>query len=109
MSTTHDGDGVDAAAGAIRLANEFTTVEVRKVATRNGERLEICSRKLGFVVRLDPLELEALTWQEPLTFSRMLETPYGPEDDTAARPLTDLMVLEASRPDSWRDGSTRAP
>jgi hypothetical protein len=86
----------------LRVSNEFTAVEVRKVATRNGELLEIRSRKLGFVVRLDPLELEALTWQEPLTFSRLLETPYGPEDDTAARPLTDLMVLEASRPDSWR-------
>lgn len=82
-----------------RISNEFTSVEVRKIATRNGELLEIRSLKLGFIVRLDPLELEALTWQEPLTFSRLLQTPYGPEENTAARPLTDLMVTEASRPD----------
>lgn len=104
---TPDGtlEGDDAVSGPLRVTNEFTSVEVRKVATRNGELLEINSRKLGFVVRLDPLELESLTWQEPVTFSRLLETPYGPEEDTDARPLTDLMVFEASRPDSWRQSA----
>lgn len=87
----------------VTIANEFTTVRVRKVFTRNGERLEVHSAKLGFTVHLDPLELESLTWQPASTFSELLETPYGPEDDLQdIRPLTDLMVLEASRPESWR-------
>lgn len=92
-----------------RISNEFTSVEVRKIATRNGELLEIRSLKLGFMVRLDPLELEALTWQDPLMFSRLLETPYGPEDDTTARPLTDLVVADASRPDCNPAGPDRPP
>lgn len=60
------------------IANEFAEVEVRKVKTRNGFRLEIRSPKLGYRVRLDALELEALSWQPVETFSRMLETPWGP-------------------------------
>lgn len=87
----------------ITIANEFTTIRVRKVYTRNGERLEVHSPKLGFTIHLDPLELECLTWQPPQTFSELLRSPYGPEDDVAdIRPLTDLLVLEASRPASWK-------
>jgi hypothetical protein len=87
----------------LTIANEFTTIRVRKVRTRNGERLEIRSPKLGFVTYLDPLELECLTWQPPETFSELLESPYGPEEDVEdIRPLSELMVLEAGRPDSWK-------
>jgi hypothetical protein len=64
----------------IQIANEFTTVQVRKVYTRNGERLEIESKKLGFVIRLDAMQLESLTWQQPELFSKLLETPLGPEN-----------------------------
>lgn len=60
------------------IVNEFAAVEVRKVKTRNGVRLEIRSPKLGYRVRLDALELEALSWQPVETFSRLLETPWGP-------------------------------
>jgi hypothetical protein len=76
--------------GWIRVANEFTTARVRKVLTRNGERLEIHSPKLGTTILLDPLELESLTWQTTETFSRMLEDPYGPED-VQPRALSELM------------------
>lgn len=75
--------------GWIQVVNEFTTVRVRKQFTRNGERLEIHSAKLGTTILLDPLELESLTWQTTQTFSRMLETPYGPEE-VDGRPLSDL-------------------
>jgi hypothetical protein len=51
---------------------------VRKVWTRNGERLEIVAPRLGKHIRLDPLELESLTWQTTETFSKFLETPFGP-------------------------------
>lgn len=62
----------------IEIHNEFTIVKVRKVQTRNGERLEIHSPKLGYRIHLDPLELESITWQPAETFSSFLETPYGP-------------------------------
>lgn len=70
----------------VSITNEFTSVRVRKVVTRNGERLRVTSAKLGFAIDIDPLELESLTWQTPDTFSRMLHSPYGPEDPVA-KPL----------------------
>jgi hypothetical protein len=65
----------------VELANEYAAVQVRKVHTRNGVRLEIVSPKLGRGIRLCPLELEALTWQTHETFSEFLRTPFGPEND----------------------------
>jgi hypothetical protein len=67
--------------GYLHLANEFAEVRVRKVHTRNGVRLEIMAPKLERKVLLCPLELEALSWQTPETFSKFLETPFGPEPD----------------------------
>lgn len=75
----------------LTVANEFTAVEVRTRRTRNGERLEIASPRLGRSILLDPLELEALTWATPETFAALLRTPYGPEDAPGARPLSDLL------------------
>ena len=70
---------------AIEVANEFAQVRVRRVETRNGSRLLIESPKSGQWVALCPLELEALTWQGPQTFSAMIGQPFGPligqEDD----------------------------
>jgi hypothetical protein len=62
----------------LEVGNEFAFVRVRKIWTRNGERLEITAPKLGYQIRLDPLELESLTWQTTETFSKFLETPFGP-------------------------------
>jgi hypothetical protein len=64
----------------VELANEYAAVQVRKVHTRNGVRLEILSPKLGRGIRLCPLELEALTWQDHEMFSELLRTPFGPEE-----------------------------
>ena len=64
----------------IEIGNEFTTVCVQKVDTRNGVRLEISSPRLGYRIQLDALALESLTWQTPETFSRFLETPFGPRE-----------------------------
>jgi hypothetical protein len=66
----------------VELANEYATVQVRKVHTRNGVRLEISSPRLGRGIRLCPLELESLTWQTHETFSEFLRTPFGPENDS---------------------------
>lgn len=66
---------------AVELANEYAAVIVRKVHTHNGVRLEIVAPRLGRGIRLCPLELETLTWQGHETFSKFLETPFGPEGD----------------------------
>lgn len=63
---------------AIEVANEFAQVRVLRVETRNGARLLIESPKSGQWVALCPLELEALTWQGPQTFSAMIGHPFGP-------------------------------
>lgn len=57
----------------IRIANEFTTVYVRKVLTRNGERLEIEAVKNGLKIHLDAMQLEALTLQKPELYSKLIE------------------------------------
>jgi hypothetical protein len=63
---------------AIELGNEFAQVRVCRVETRNGSRLLIESPKSGQWIVLCPLELEALTWQGPQTFSAMIGHPFGP-------------------------------
>jgi hypothetical protein len=75
------GDGATREDDALVLANEFAEVTVRKVNTRNGVRLEVVAPKLGRRIRLCPVELEALTWQTPETFSGWLATPFGPEPE----------------------------
>ena len=66
-------------ADEIRLANEFSEVVVERVPTRNGARLRISVPASGREVLLCPRELEALTWQGHEFFSRLLQTPNGPE------------------------------
>lgn len=61
----------------IPVANEFAQVVVSKVNTPNGERIEIESPKMENRIRLDPLELESLTWQDHDTFAEFLRTPFG--------------------------------
>ena len=69
---------VQAADREFELTNEFATVRVRRVYTRNGVRLEISSPRLGRSIQLDPLSLESLTWQPMETFSEFLRHPFGP-------------------------------
>lgn len=62
---------------AIIIANEFADVVVRRVATRNGMRLEIFSPRRGTRVRLDAVELDCLSYQPAETFSALLEERPG--------------------------------
>ena len=74
----HGGDGtVDA---EFTVVNEFTAVRVRKILTRNGQRLEITSLRLDHHIRLDALALEGLSWQNEETISAYLDQPFGPAD-----------------------------
>lgn len=61
----------------IMVGNEFTQVVIKKVYTRNGERLEITSPKLNSSIHLDPLALESLTWQDHEVFTGFLAKPFG--------------------------------
>jgi hypothetical protein len=65
---------VSADSEPIVIANEFVDVEVRRVHTRNGVRLEIYSPRRGTTIRLDAMVLDALTWQDPEVFSEMLRS-----------------------------------
>lgn len=76
MSSPQDGEELG---DAVVVSNEFAAVIVRKVATRNGERLEIRSLGQGRSIRLDALALEALTWSSPLQVGEGLQTPFGPD------------------------------
>lgn len=51
---------------------------MRRVETRNGSRLLIDAPRAGQWVAIDPIELEALTWQTPDTFSAMIARPFEP-------------------------------
>jgi hypothetical protein len=66
---------------ALLITNEFACVRVRKVHTRNGERLEILSLGRERSIVLDALALESLTWSTVLDVGRGLEQPFGPEQD----------------------------
>ncbi|MFD5537365.1 dihydrodiol dehydrogenase [Streptomyces sp. NPDC127079] len=65
----------------IQISNEFADIRVRKVYTRNGERLEIHAHRRGYRILLDAVELESLTWQTPETFSGFLRASVGRDVD----------------------------
>ena len=68
---TPDGDWIE-------VGNEFASVGVRRVLTRNGVRLQVRSAKLESDVFLDAVVLESLTWQTADSLSLLLETPLEP-------------------------------
>lgn len=65
----------------IHISNEFADIRIRKVYTRNGERLQIEAPRRGYRVLLDAVQLEGLTWQSPETFSRFLRASVGRDED----------------------------
>ena len=77
-------NGQQGSGESIVISNEFAAVVVRKVATRNGERLEIRSISHDQAIQLDAIALEALTWSTPLEVGRGLETPLGPDPSELA-------------------------
>jgi hypothetical protein len=68
------------------VSNEFATVIVRRVHTRNGTRLEIDSPATGRSVRLDALVLESLTWADVDTLGLALRDPFGPPPTESPSP-----------------------
>ena len=78
MTAEHGRNGQEP---TIHVSNEFADVRIRKVYTRNGERLEIEARRRGYRIQLDALQLEALTWQTAETFSQLLRESVGRPDE----------------------------
>jgi hypothetical protein len=62
----------------LQVGNEFATVLVRRVRTRNGSRLEIRSPKRELSIFLDATLLDGLTWQTAESMSLLLEDPLEP-------------------------------
>lgn len=77
MSEPEQDNGEGVVEGELTVTNEFTSVRVRKVQTRNGERLEISSLRVPHKIRLDALLLESLSWRSHEDLAKGLETPFG--------------------------------
>lgn len=73
MSPPNSGRAAEPAPHEFVIGNEFAHVVVRKVYTRNGERLEIESPFFGSAIRLDALHLEGISWQETEVLSQFLK------------------------------------
>lgn len=61
----------------IGIANEFTGVVIRKMLTRNGERLEVTTPKSGHRVLLDAMQLEIISTLTPDAFTEMIARRLG--------------------------------
>lgn len=61
----------------IGIANEFTGVIIRKVLTRNGERLEVTTPKSGYRVLLDAMQLEIISTLTPEAFTELIARRLG--------------------------------
>lgn len=79
----HDaGDPVDVDESiAMQIGNEYTTIRIRTHETASEPRISLRSPKLEYQCWLSPAELAALTGESAAFFSKLLETPLGPEDD----------------------------
>jgi hypothetical protein len=74
----HDGHaGIIRRGETIGIGNEFTGVNVRKVWTRQGERLEIELPRSEQSILLDAMQLEILVAQRPERFTELFERELG--------------------------------
>jgi hypothetical protein len=62
------------------IGNEFTGVRIRKVWTRNGERLELHVPARHYRSLLDAMQLEIIAAQDPAAFTRLFQRELGSED-----------------------------
>ena len=73
-----EDDNSEDVGDSLTVTNEFAEAHLQKIRTSTGERLEIRAPKLGYQIQLDPAALASLTLQDTDTFTRFLETPFGP-------------------------------
>jgi hypothetical protein len=78
MSIDRDIDaGIVRGGESFGIANEFTGVQVRKVWTRQGERLEISVPKKSYRILLDAMQLEIVAAQAPERFTELFALGFG--------------------------------
>jgi hypothetical protein len=70
-------EGLVGAGESFGIANEFTGVVVRKVRTRNGERLELTTPKYGHRTLLDAMQLEIISTLTPEKFNELFARNLG--------------------------------
>jgi hypothetical protein len=80
METEEAPDGVVREGEPFGIGNEFTGVEIRKVWTRQGERLSIFVPRSGKRTLLDAMQLEIVAAQDPERFSELFERELGSYD-----------------------------
>lgn len=84
--STPEHDGIVDAREEFGVGNEFTGVRVRKVWTRQGERLELYVPKRGYHILLDAMQLEIVAAQDPERFSELFAVSLGADDAGEDRP-----------------------
>jgi len=80
METEEAPEGVVREGEPFGIGNEFTGVEIRKVWTRQGERLSIFVPRTGKRTLLDAMQLEIVAAQDPERFSELFERELGSYD-----------------------------
>jgi hypothetical protein len=80
METEEGPEGVVREGEPFGIGNEFTGVEIRKVWTRQGERLSIFVPRTGKRTLLDAMQLEIVAAQDPERFSELFERELGSYD-----------------------------
>lgn len=78
------------------IAGGERNVSVRKVQTRNGERLEIIDQRSGRAARFDSLELESVTWQSDQFFTDILGVSKRPPVDVTPQAFAGDSMSEIS-------------
>lgn len=73
-------DGVVRTGEPFGIGNEFTGVQVRKVWTRQGERLELTVPRTGKRILLDAMQLEIIAAQDPARFSELFAIQLDAHD-----------------------------
>lgn len=78
-------DGIVETGDWIGIGNEFTGVQVRKVFTRNGERLQVHVPAKGYDVLLDAMQLEIIAAQDPEQFTWLFQRKLGSDESGSER------------------------
>lgn len=77
-------EGVVSADEWFGIGNEFAGASIRKVYTRNGERLEIFVPRAESNILLDAMQLEIIALQSPDIFTKMYQAHLGSDETSEA-------------------------
>lgn len=97
MSTDPDApQGVVQTGEWFGIGNEFTGAQLRKVWTRNGERLQIHIPAKGTTILLDAMQLEIIAAQDASQFTQLFARKLGSEHAVGLPGLDDAEREEQS-------------